>query len=198
MKTFVQIGTNDGNDEFNEIVKEENPDLIILVEPNEKLNEKIHQVYSGVKNYFIENSVINLNKGPCKLVYPIDHFTGIQFYDVHFSLVPMDDWGENLEEIQCEGITFSDLCEKYNINSIDYLQIDTEGFDSQIILSIDFDKINIKKIKYEKWNFTEECFTRYGDYGKELGKNGMINVEKKLKSLGYTFIDQPCDIVAFK
>ena len=40
MKTFVQIGTNDGNDEFNEIVKEENPDLIILVEPNEKLNEK--------------------------------------------------------------------------------------------------------------------------------------------------------------
>lgn len=198
MKTFIQIGTNDGNDEFNEIVKQENPDLVILVEPNKNLNSKIDQMYSDVSNYVIENVAINLERGSCKLYYPIDHFTGIQFYDVHFSLVPMDDWGENLVQIECEGITFTDLCEKYNITSVDYLQIDTEGFDSEIILSIDFSKIDVKKIKYEKWNFTEECFTRYGEDGKRLGKNGMINVENKLKSLGYNLIDDTCDIIAIK
>ena len=111
----------------------------------------------------------------------------------------MDDWGdENLVQLTCEGITFSDLCEKYNITSIDYLQIDTEGFDTEIILDIDFSKIDIKKIKYEKWERGEECFTRYGEDGKRLGSNGMRNVEKKLKSLGYSFIDEPLDIVAFK
>jgi FkbM family methyltransferase len=186
MKTFVQIGTHNGNDEFNIMVKNYKPDLIILVEPNKDMNYYIHSMYKDVKNYFIENVAINTTAGPCKLVYPINHFTGINFSSLHFSLLPMDDWGNNLQEINCNGITFMDLCEKYNISNIDYLQIDTEGFDSEIILSIDFEKIKVKKIIYEWWGFDKSAFTRHGDQYKNYGIDGMNLVEKKLKSLNFT------------
>ena len=58
-----------------------------------------------------------------------------------------------------DSITFNSLCKKYFIKNIHYLQIDTEGFDSEIIQSIDFNNINIDIIRYEKWNFSTDCFT---------------------------------------
>ena len=46
-------------------------------------------------------------------------------------------------------IVFNDLVEKYNISEIEYLFIDTEGYDYQIIKSIDFNKTKINKVKFE-------------------------------------------------
>lgn len=41
MKVFFQIGTNDGNDDFRQMVNKEKPDLVILVEPNPDLIKHI-------------------------------------------------------------------------------------------------------------------------------------------------------------
>ena len=46
-------------------------------------------------------------------------------------------------------VVFNDLVEKYNISEIEYLFIDTEGYDYQIIKSIDFNKTKINKVKFE-------------------------------------------------
>ena len=46
-KVLLQIGTNDGCDEFNTIVRKHKPSLVILVEPNRLLNEKINNNYNG-------------------------------------------------------------------------------------------------------------------------------------------------------
>ena len=40
-KIFVQIGTNNGNDRFIQLVKNEKPDMVILVEPNKSLLDEI-------------------------------------------------------------------------------------------------------------------------------------------------------------
>jgi hypothetical protein len=40
-KVFFQIGTNDGNDLFRELVIKNAPDCIILVEPNNLLIDEI-------------------------------------------------------------------------------------------------------------------------------------------------------------
>jgi len=204
MKTFVQIGTHNGNDEFNNLVKKENPDLVILVEPNSSLNEQIIQNYSYLSEQIdkdikcvIENIAITDESGPCKLVIPKNEVVFSnghrhRFTDVNFSLLPMDDWGEEFSTLEVEGITFNQLCEKYSIKEIEYLQIDTEGFDSQIILSIDFNKFKIKKLKYEIWGFDpSQSYTRYGKDGKKYGFVGMEKVEKKLTSLGYNLISVP-------
>lgn len=51
------------------------------------------------------------------------------------------------EKVKC--ISLNNLILKYEIGSIDLLQIDTEGYDSEIILNIDFNKIKPSIINFE-------------------------------------------------
>lgn len=204
-KVLVQIGTNDGSDEFSDIVKRSLPSKVILVEPNKLLNFFILDVYEGIKNVFLENVAIvnDENKKLVRLVIPKNNINGnsvngARYEDAHYSLLPMDDWGDDFDIIEAEGITFNYLCKKHRIDNIHYLCIDTEGYDAEIIKSIDFSKINIDIIKYENWSFTEDCFKRYGDDSKLYGANGMNYVSSLLQSLGYDVIVGNENIVAIK
>tara|TARA_Y100000590_G_scaffold192280_1_gene218598 strand:- start:234 stop:845 length:612 start_codon:yes stop_codon:yes gene_type:complete len=57
---------------------------------------------------------------------------------------------KDIKCISIKAITFDKLIEKYNIKYINKLIIDTEGFDYKIIKSINFKKIFIKEIMFEK------------------------------------------------
>jgi FkbM family methyltransferase len=57
---------------------------------------------------------------------------------------------EDIKCIKIKAITFNKLVEKYKIEYINKLMIDAEGFDYNIIKSIDFKKIFIKEIIFEK------------------------------------------------
>ena len=57
---------------------------------------------------------------------------------------------EDIKCIKIKAITFNKLIEKYKIEYINKLMIDAEGFDYNIIKSIDFKKIFIKEIIFEK------------------------------------------------
>jgi len=59
----------------------------------------------------------------------------------------------DIEQIDIQYLTFSNLIEKYSISSIDLLQIDVEGAEFEILSSIDFEKIEIKKIIFEFKHF---------------------------------------------
>ena len=58
-----------------------------------------------------------------------------------------------LKQIDIQYLTFSNLIEKYSISSIDLLQIDVEGAEFEILSSINFEKIKIKKIIFEFKHF---------------------------------------------
>ena len=59
----------------------------------------------------------------------------------------------DIEQIDIQYLTFSNLIEKYSISSIDLLQIDVEGAEFEILSSINFEKIEIKKIIFEFKHF---------------------------------------------
>jgi FkbM family methyltransferase len=59
----------------------------------------------------------------------------------------------DIEQIDIQYLSFSNLIEKYSISSIDLLQIDVEGAEFEILSSIDFEKIEIKKIIFEFKHF---------------------------------------------
>tara|TARA_B100000795_G_scaffold231798_1_gene189793 strand:+ start:23 stop:637 length:615 start_codon:yes stop_codon:yes gene_type:complete len=59
----------------------------------------------------------------------------------------------DIEEVDIQYLTFLDLIKKYLISSIDLLQIDVEGAEFEILNSIDFEKIFIKKIIFEFKHF---------------------------------------------
>ena len=196
MRVYFQIGTNDGNDLFQKKVRAEKPDLVILVEPNKDFEPIIRKHYAGVQNVFIFSKAIYYeNKADVSLFVPGKRGVfgsradnGWTYSHTHFSLMPMNDWGskEDMVELKTSGIRFDTLCNVFGLTHIDYLQMDTEGFDSEIIKMIDFSKIDIRQIRYEQWNFDSKEFTKYhGDKADHLGKNGMSEVEAKLKQAGY-------------
>ena len=59
----------------------------------------------------------------------------------------------DIEEIDVQYLTFSNLMKKYSVSSIDLLQIDVEGAEFKILNSINFEKIEIKKIIFEFKHF---------------------------------------------
>jgi FkbM family methyltransferase len=198
-KVFFQIGTNNGNDLFQKKVRQENPDLVILVEPNKSLIEQIEKNYNGISNAHIHiynNAVYYSNDEEIELyipakngVYGTEADNGITYADAHFSLLPMNDWGSknDMVKITTKSITFDEICNNHNITEIDFLQIDTEGFDSEIIKMIDFTKYKIKQIRFEEWTFNTDCFTKYNnEKANELGYNGTNEVIKKLQLHNYS------------
>jgi len=199
-KILIQIGTHNGNDEFNLLVKESLPSKVILVEPNKKFNKSIIDNYKNIDNVFIENVAITKDRVDSVTLYWTKMFddNGVEDSGAGFTLLPMDDWGTDMYSFEADSMTFSQLCEKYSIDDIHYLQIDTEGYDVEIIKSIDFSKVSIDIIKYEKWGFPEYCFTRYGENKTLYGVNAMAYASGYLTSLGYELIEEPYDIIAIK
>jgi FkbM family methyltransferase len=100
-KTFFQIGTNDGDDLFNKLVQKYIPECIILVEPNKDLINKIKKNYNNMKNVYIYNNAIYYTDDEdIELYIPAKNGVmgtvaenGLIYSDSHFSLVPMNDWG---------------------------------------------------------------------------------------------------------
>lgn len=189
-KILIQIGANKGWDEFSEIAKASNPELIVLIEPIKEHNASLMDCYRGF-NIAIENVAITENEGSVTLSLPKNEDNG------KFSLLPLDDW-DIVETLETPGITFQQLCEIYKLKDIHFLQIDTEGYDAEIIKSIDFKEINIDIIKYERWDWSVDCFTSHGDKGKEYGIAGMHAVENLLRSEGYELEILTLDIIARK
>lgn len=78
----------------------------------------------------------------------------------------------------CKAITFDMLCDKWGIKEIDYLQIDCEGYDQRIVDSIDLDKYNIKKLKFETHyldnNFIELFSNKWNNYKYEFIEGDVI------------------------
>lgn len=195
-KVFFQIGTNNGNDLFRELVLKNTPDCVILVEPNEELINEIKKNYNNIKNVYIYSNALYYNDDEIVELYiPAKNGiigtcadNGIIYGNSHFSLLPMNDWGNksNMVKITSKSITFDKICSIHNISNIEYLQIDTEGFDSEIIKMIDLSKYKINKIRFENWSFGTECFTEHHNQkANELGKNGMNNAINKLKEYNY-------------
>ena len=150
----------------------------------------------NIKNVHIYNNAVYYNDDEMLELY-IPAKNGIMgtradnniiYDDGHFSLLPMNDWGSknDMVKITTKSITFDKICRIHNITNIDYLQIDTEGFDSEIIKMINLSKYKINKIRFEKWGFKTECFTDYNkEKANELGINGMNNSINKLKEHNY-------------
>ena len=198
-KIWFQIGTNDGDDLFRNRALTDKPDIVILVEPNISLLETINKNYESVKQttevYVYSNAVYYENDKTVELVIPSKNGVygrkadnGHTYSNIHFSLLAMNDWGskDDMVNIQAKTITFDQICENHNLTQIDYLQIDTEGFDYEIIKMIDLAKYRIKCIRFEIWGFDPERYETYhADKMNELGKNGLDTVIQKLKSHNY-------------
>lgn len=163
---FIQVGANDGIsfDFLFEFVIKRNSIGIVIEPIKEYFNEL-------VDNYNDFPKIVKINKAvhPTEKNIMINRITSESFYKY-------PDWVKGIASIDFEHhkktgiIETNDIVQEevkadslmniinsnLNFEEINYLQIDTEGFDFEVLKMIDFKKIKPSIIKYESVNLTYE------------------------------------------
>lgn len=186
-EVFVQIGTNYGSDAFRDMVRRYEPRIVILIEPNPDLIPYIRENYAGILGVYIENvAITDKDEDDVVLYIPADNK---EYCQANFSLVPRNDWGLKGEmiEIHARGVTLASILAKYNLKHVDYLCIDTEGFDTEILKGLDYWNNQIDIIDFEYWAYHPEEFARHNIHWERLGYAGYETIVGMFKSLNYDF-----------
>ncbi len=159
---LIQIGANDGITEdpiHRLLTKFPRIDWNgILIEPQKEDFNKLIKNYENFTGFTMANIAITKRSGPIKLYTPKTQFRNETWSTLLGSLVPerglmREHMKNNTFEVEVvEGVTFDDILEKHNVLSVDLLQIDTEGYDYEIIKTIDFGRVKPKIINFERKN----------------------------------------------
>lgn len=197
---FVQVGANDGitGDRLHSYIKKYGW-RGVLVEPVPYLFDRLKNNYCNCENLVFENCAIGKSNGKL-LFYSIaemnkdgerhSQFLGSQVLSLlgsfdkrtlmnHSNLHPQ--FESFIEEIEVPTITLSELFRKHAILWLQLLQIDTEGYDFEILNRADFSTIKPNIIIFENVHMTR------------LQYKMLI---KKLKRLDYYFYIDSRDTVA--
>ncbi len=202
---FLQIGGNDGfiNDPIFKCVKRY-PWTGIIVEPQKEVFEKrLKRTYRLEKKVILENVAIAKQSGMKKLyklaISNARWATGLATFDrktlesqIKRKYVDQCAQKEGIktparledyltyEEVSCT--TIYDLLQKHNFQTLNLLQIDTEGYDFEIIKTIDFLKLKPEIIAFEN---------------EHLSKSDMLKCEALLTQNGYTVQHIERDSIAY-
>lgn len=175
---IVQVGSNRGNDDlFHHLnLNYDELEFILLVEANSLHIEELKNCYSKYDNLLVENVAIkpsshsnnemtiyyNTNDGPgyetasCNITHIHKHS---QYYN-----------GGEIKSFTIPCLTLEQLLDKYNIEELDWLLLDIEGIDAEIVLDFDWKKYQIKRVEIEHLH---------------LGENAQV-IEKMFFEMGYT------------
>lgn len=144
---FVEIGANDG--------RSGDPILPnagslgwsgLLVEPQPEAFARLGKTYEGNPNVHLVNAAIGeRNERRILYFHPDRPLTLASFVPDRNVLAG----AEGLDQVEVEAITFEALFERYGVTRVDILQMDTEGYDYQILKGFDFSQYHPKLINME-------------------------------------------------
>ncbi|MCM8569211.1 FkbM family methyltransferase [Gramella jeungdoensis] len=158
---IVQIGSNDGvtGDPLHNIILQKSNWRILFVEPVPYLFKKLMSNYPKSDRFLFENVAINEGKkqrfyyvtkeanknlslpvwydqlGSFKKSHILKHLDGI--------LEPY------IKELEVEGAKLEILLKKHKVRNLDFLHIDTEGYDWKILSQLDLDIFRPRLILFE-------------------------------------------------
>ena len=156
---FVQIGANDGvyRDPLFEFVTRHHDKIAgLALEPMQETFQKLQANYAKYPHVTPVNAAIHTTVKQLE-IYKVDPaypgklpewVRGIASFDKeHYRSLNVPAEAMITETVRCQ--TFDELVDQYDVEHIDLLQIDTEGYDAEIIKSIDFSKIKPSIIRFE-------------------------------------------------
>lgn len=194
---FIQIGANDGvstDPIYNFVTLNSKKVKGVALEPMPDVFETLKNNYKRYPNVKLCNLAIHNSKSQMDLYKVNPKYSkdlpkwtkGIaSFNKRHHELSGIDSKFIISEKVKC--ISFDGLLNKYSINQVDLLQIDTEGYDSEIIFSIDFSKIKPSIIHFE-----------HGLRDGVMDKNTFLKVQSLLRENGYGIIVELYDVIAYQ
>jgi len=138
---LVQIGANDGGPTDplrHAILKHQITSL--LIEPLPDIFERLNQNYAGVDHVRLAQYAVGPTDGTLILwrVKPDSNLPSwtrelASFDRNHFAKFPIPNWRDQIEPIEVPMTSPTTLITRHELNAIDCLVIDTEGFDAKIV-----------------------------------------------------------------
>lgn len=193
---FLQIGANDGKlaDPIYNFVTENHDKLSgLAIEPMKDVFKQLCDTYKEYPNIKLANIAIH-NSAKEMNLYRVDSqkasglpawTKGIASFNAdHHKLSNTPSDAIITEKVNC--VTTEELLNQFGIRHLDLLQIDTEGYDAEIILNFDFSKVKPAIIHFE--------------HGFQ---SGMIKIDKlkkvysTLRLQGYDVIFEKDDVTAY-
>jgi FkbM family methyltransferase len=183
---IIQIGANRGNDDLTNLLNSTQPSKFVIVEPMNIHNESINSCYNWIENKIIENlAIVKDNKVNIDFYYHVDDGPGYEVSSIDLNHILKHGYHESgIIKITVPCININKLLKKHKIINLDILFIDAEGYDDEIIRSIDFNIYKIDKIYFENLHLK----TDINDYLKSkgytvktnIGTNGWMNLAEFL------------------
>jgi FkbM family methyltransferase len=199
--TFVQVGANDGlqRDPLRPYIVACNWSGI-LIEPVPYVFARLKELYDGHPRVVLENVAIADENSSRTLYYlPQSTDPGLpQWYDAlasfrkdvllkHDSFIP--DIADRVASLEVPCVTFDTLCERNALSTVDVIQIDTEGFDYEVVKLIDVEKYAPTILMYESLHLSPQdkadCAALLKRHGYELLSDGMDTLALRTGSLGW-------------
>ncbi len=191
---YIQIGANDGK-KWDPIFRIVNILKLkgIALEPIKDIFEKLTINYKRNPQVKLVNKAIHKTEKEA-VIYRIDPtLTNIpnwtegtgSFFKKHHELSGFNSSQIIEEKVSC--ISFNDLINQEDISKIDLVQIDTEGYDFEIVYSIDFNNFKPSIISFE--------------HAVKSNVNTLASFNKIINHLslyGYKFWHDDFDIVAYQ
>lgn len=140
---IIQIGANDGIrfDNINKYIKKYKTKSI-LVEPIKEYFDQLKKNYNSYNNVFFENLAISVNN-QINYLYKVktndlnkydEHIKGISSYSLDH-LIKHGVKKKHITKEKIESISITKLFKKYNFD-INFLFIDAEGYDADIVIDL--------------------------------------------------------------
>ncbi len=174
---FIQIGANDG------VRWDPLRDLIlryhlagVLVEPLPDMFEQLKRNYEGESQLSFENSAIATQNGTRTLfrVHPDAHVPDYVHGWASFNKAHFREFTPHVYEVQVSTITVRALLQKYGITHVTLLQVDTEGYDNEILKMFFDERVFPEVINYEHAH---------------LSNADKMECRRLLKASGYRFLE---------
>lgn len=163
MIKFVQIGAHIGQNDFaSTITKTSEIEFGLLIEPLPHLIPKLIDSYKNISNIIIENKAITIDDSEELIFYydigdPITELSSLN----RQHLIDHKVIEENIKEIVVKTEKLENILYRYNIKDLDWLFIDIEGLDCDLLLSLNLSDFNIKNIVFE-FTHSDGAFSRGG------------------------------------
>lgn len=192
--TFIQVGAFDGVtcDPLRKYLVKY-PWTGVMLEPQPIAFGKLSALYMGKEEISILNAAISMDNGEADLyvvendVFP-EWARGMASFDEHNIRKHSDalpGLAGSIKKTRIKTVSFEQLLADHQFSRIDLLQIDTEGFDAEVLKLFPFGKIKPEIIHFESKHIPavqlESTLTRLANFGYALARDGQEDMMAVLR-----------------
>ena len=161
---IIQIGSNKGGDSLSDHLFKHYTHLefAVFVEPNKMHIAELTQHYKQYSNAIIENVAIKPNFNTSKeltLYYHVDDGPQYEVTSCKVEHIQKHYWDtkNKIKSFTIPCLSLEELFEKHKVTALDWLLLDVEGIDVDILLSYNWSSIVIKRVEFEFIHLAEHA-----------------------------------------